>query len=620
MWRVLRARRIPRFGVVNRSNPSHSADELTPTVPNAARAPSTAVNLGALIGVQRDDGPTPSVKRDPPPLRPRVPTLQFYGSPPVIRTKMASQPPHAMRAINAPKAPLPARASAPPLPPRAAQTTTRPIPPRAARTTTRPPPLPPRPATRPPPPPRSDTIATPPKPLEALIAAELSRGATLPRAGVAELDIDPATLPLLDSPMDIRATDLVETGIGANDARDDRPNDARSERPAPHSSSAIVLPFARWRQKGTLLAAAGLAAAALASLAVNVGVAVCVVDSLSSSTPPAALALVSLSVRAGAPSAARAPKPAPRVCDLAGEPRVVARRVVVAGGIESSVTDGRFALGVMTSPREGRALEVDVATLATIASARIGAALPLRRVVPLLPTGDVVDAAGDVGDGARTAIDPRGAVTIAPARIWKIGGIAPVEAVRATPLTSMKGYAVAFRRASAIWLGATGGDDAGTPYASLVRLSEPGRRVGAPSVAVSGDAVVAAWAERTADTPWRIKWTRWRPGLAPESTHDFVIPVGGLGEQAMSPSVAGLGDGRVLLAWTEGPPTNRQVRVQLIGADDVPAGDAIAVSADGVFSGQGQVAVGADGRGIVAFFASRSGEFDVVAAPLACKR
>ncbi len=586
------------------------------------------MNLGALIGVDRDDGAPAKAKREPPPLRPRVPTLQFYGSPPVIRTRAASQPPGLpQRAINAPKAPLPSRAPRattrpPPLP---AHATNRPAPPLPARATTRP--VPPRPAratNRPPLPPAKspDTIATPPKPLEALIAAELSRIEAMPHAGAVELelDIEPETTPVLDSVMDVSASDLAEMSAGTNVSRDERSNDARSERPPPLSSSGLVLPFARWRQRGTLVAAASFAAAAIASLAVNVGVAVCVVDSFSPSTPPAALAMVSLSVRAGVSSSARFPKPPPRVCEVAGASRVVVRHAVVAGGIESTVGDGRLALGVMTSTREGRALEIDVATLTTIASARIGAAFPLRRVVPLLPAGDVVDAAGDVGEGARTAIDPHGAITLAPARIWKIGGMAPIDAVRATPLTSMKGYAVAFRRAGAIWLGATGGDDAQTPYAPLVRLSEPGRKVGAPSVAVSGDAVVAAWAERTPDTPWRLKWTRWKPGLAPESTHDFVIPAGGLGEQVMSPSVAGLGDGRVLLAWTEGPPANRQVRVQLIGVDDVPTGDAFAVSADGVFSGQEQVALGADGRGVVAFFASRDGEFDVVAVPIACKR
>ena len=243
----------------------------------------------------------------------------------------------------------------------------------------------------------------------------------------------------------------------------------------------------------------------------------------------------------------------------------------------------------------------------------------LRRVVPLLPSGDVVDAAADADDRARTQLDAqRGAVVISPARIWKLVG-APVEGVRAAPLTSMKGYAVALRRSNAIWIGAIGGDDAQTPYAPLVRLSEAERRVGAPAVAVSGDAVIVAWAERSPDTAWRIKWARWRPGLAPESARDLVLPAGGLGEQAIAPSVAGLGDGRFVIAWTEGPASNHQVRAQLVGADDAQ-GESFAVSAPGVFAGQETIALGNDGRGVIAFFASRDGEMDVVAAPIMCRR
>jgi hypothetical protein len=563
MWRASPARRISRSAAVNRSEfsraPNTKNDASTPVL-GTPRAPSTAVNLGALIGVSRDDGPPP-----PPALRARVPTLRFYGSPPVIRAKMPTLPPHA------PKPPLPARAW-----------------------------------TKLPPPPPSDAIVTPTAPLAALIAAELARF-DAPIREVVELDIEPdepETLPAFDSAIDVSASELV---------------DARSDRPPPPSSHAIVIPFARWRQSGTLLAAAGFGAAAIAAFALNIGVAVCVADSIAPPASPSAVAMVGITARATGASMPPPPPPPP-ACAIAGEPRVVARRALVAGGIETSIADGRLAFGVVTSPREGRAIEVDIHSLATIGSARLASAQPLRRTVPILPTDDAVDVAADTNDRARTAIDPlRGALGLSPARIWKLQGM-PVDGVRAAPLTSMKGYAIALRRANAIWLGATGGDDAQTPYAPLVRLSEPGRRIGAPSVAVSADAVVVAWAERTNDTPWRIKWVRLRPGLAPESARDLVIPAGGLGEQAMSPSVAGLDDGRVLLAWTEGPASNHQVRAQLIGADDATSGAAFALSADGVFSGQAQVALGADGRGVVAFFASRGGDYDAVAVPMACKR
>lgn len=618
--------------------------------PHTKQPPSTAANLGALIGVARDDGPPPSARAaaSATPLRPRVPTLQFYGSPPVIRSKPS--PPLPARAIGAPKAPLPSRVATtseraskpPPLPARAS---TKPLPPRAtakpplpARASTKPPlpaqastkpPLPARATMKPPPlPPRAnatpriDADATPTEPLAALIAAELSRSDEYAARldARARPDAEPETQPMLDSSIDVSASELADVStpqLGVHAIEE--ASDARSDRPPPPSSPpdafdlARAIPLARWRQRGTLVAAAGIAAT-FAAFAANVVVIAYLADALAPPVP-SAIALVSVAARAGANAPRSAP---PRACEIVGEPRTVAR-ALVAGGVEATSADGRFAIGVTTSSQEGRAIELDATTLATLGTARIVAARQLKRVVPLLPPRDVVDVAGDADDRSRTLADPKKvAITIAPLRIWKLAG--QVDAVRAAPLTSMNGYAVALRRGDAIWLGATGGDDAETPYAPLARVSDAGHRVGAPSVAVSGDAVVVAWAERAPDSPWKVRWARWRPGMAPETPHDLSLAPGGSGEQAMSPSVVGLGDGRVLLAWTEGPSSDHQVRAQVIGADDAPSGSAFGVSTPGTFAGQPTIALGGDGRGVVAFFASRGGDLDVVATRVRCAR
>ncbi len=53
-------------------------------------------------------------------------------------------------------------------------------------------------------------------------------------------------------------------------------------------------------------------------------------------------------------------------------------------------------------------------------------------------------------------------------------------------------------------------------------------------------------------------------------------------------------DGRWLLQWTEGGAGERVVRVQILGADLAPLGDALRVSAAGKEAGQGVIAVAGD--------------------------
>jgi hypothetical protein len=106
-------------------------------------------------------------------------------------------------------------------------------------------------------------------------------------------------------------------------------------------------------------------------------------------------------------------------------------------------------------------------------------------------------------------------------------------------------------------------------------------------------------------------------GGAPDTAKTFAMPEGGLGTQAMSPSLAGLGGGRFVIAWSEGTPTH-QVRAVTLGADGSPSGAPMALSAAGVNAGQPQVAVGPDGRGVVAFLAAKGKLFEIHATPISC--
>ena len=57
-----------------------------------------------------------------------------------------------------------------------------------------------------------------------------------------------------------------------------------------------------------------------------------------------------------------------------------------------------------------------------------------------------------------------------------------------------------------------------------------------------------------------------------------------------------------------------------IRPDGSVGGSPFAVSAADVNAGQPAVQVGADGRGVVAFFASRAKAFELQAAPIACSK
>ncbi|MDB4993809.1 MAG: Basic proline-rich protein, partial [Myxococcaceae bacterium] len=139
--------------------------------------------------------------------------------------------------------------------------------------------------------------------------------------------------------------------------------------------------------------------------------------------------------------------------------------------------------------------------------------------------------------------------------------------------------------------------------------------------AASGDHVLVVWADRaSASDAWGLRSQRTKIGEAPEAARAFNPPAGGLGAPFMSPGVTSLGGGRFLIVWTEGAVSSHQVRAQTIDAKGAPQGDAIVVSADGVNAGQGQAAIGTDGRGIVAYLASSGKSFEVVATPISCPR
>lgn len=329
-------------------------------------------------------------------------------------------------------------------------------------------------------------------------------------------------------------------------------------------------------------------------------------------------------------------------CEILPGSRVLTKRALVGAGLESISLGPRVAFGVATSARDGLAVELVPSTLASAMTTKVIAAEPIRRVVPILTPDETLDAIADV-DGesdlvrnATTVVDPeRGTTFVLGAvdahlawahrpsdiatKIWPLGSGGPVEGLRAVSLGHGQGFAIAFRRDGAIWLGAIRGDDAHAPKGPLVSATAFGHQIGTPSLAVSGDDVMVTWAERDeASQPWAIRYLRWRRGESVGTPKTFTLPEGGLGVQGLAPSVASLGDGRFFLAWTEGPASNHQVRAQVMRPDGALFGAPITISPARVHAGQAKVAIGPTGRGVVAYLASHANGFDLVATRLTC--
>jgi len=361
---------------------------------------------------------------------------------------------------------------------------------------------------------------------------------------------------------------------------------------------------------------------------------------------PSGTATTAAATASAAPAATPAPKEEPKApagatlgdCVVAGDAHIMSPRAFIPSGVEATPIAGGLALGFATTARDAVVLGVDPTSLA-ITSTLKGRALggDLRRVTPLVvqnkltvvPEVDRKDRLGgrrvlatnpaiDVGviDG-ELVWAPRGLSSFAT--LFHLDGEGPVDAIRGVPLGHTKGVAVAFRRGGAVYVGLAKGDSVLTSIGSLQRIEGLGPQVGSPALATSGDAVIVAWADRAgAQDAWQIRWTKVDAAGSAAPPKTFAVPDGGLGGPAMSPSVAGLGGGRFVLSWSEGPVSNHQVRAANVGADGAVSGAPLSVSAPGLNAGQPQIAVGADGRGAIAFLAKGKAGYEVHATPLTC--
>ncbi len=336
-------------------------------------------------------------------------------------------------------------------------------------------------------------------------------------------------------------------------------------------------------------------------------------------------------------------------CTLAGAAHVIAPRAIVQSGVEASIVGSRIALGFASREKDGFAVAIDPSSAVAAQTVRAHAPEAIRRLVPIqgsrgLAAAADVDRQTDFLSGRRTipaAEHPfdlgfgGGGLAWAPYRssevdlLWTLDGDDPVEAIRAAPLDPTheeSGWAVAFRRGSTIYAGAFNGGATFTPKGPLVKVASLGAQIGSPTVAAQDGAVLVAWADRAQPSePWSLRWMRFVPGDASAEPKAFVPSEGGLGEHAMSPAITAAGQGRFVIAWTEGPVSNHQVRAQTISGSGTPLGMAMGISDSGVNAGQAQLAILPDGHGVVAYLASSGTtgaagktNYEVLATPIVC--
>ena len=348
------------------------------------------------------------------------------------------------------------------------------------------------------------------------------------------------------------------------------------------------------------------------------------------------------------PAAPAAAVPTPAACTVAGASRVIAPSALVAAGIEVRAFGDEIALGFARSEHQAMLARVDPSSAMARDTTLVSSLEPIHRALPIpgkrgqLSLAIDVDRKGDAIQGRRTLpLDPPlqvGAQAGAAAgaqlvwaelgrnrvggKLWPLEGDGRVESLRgARSESDLASVALVFRRAGAVWVATADAQGSLQPKGNLWRLEPGGPNIGSPALAYNNGVIVVAWADRaSSQEPWQLQWVEFKAGEAPGAAKTFVPPGGGKGDQAMSPALAVIPGGGFLLVWTEGPPSAHGVRALTLTEEGAALGPPLAISGSDVNAGQGQAAIAAGGHGVVGFFESAGGGFQVVATPIACVR
>ncbi len=345
--------------------------------------------------------------------------------------------------------------------------------------------------------------------------------------------------------------------------------------------------------------------------------------------------VVSAAPSAATVASANVPPPstpgATNPCTVTGEPTKTNARALVALGVEIAERNGNFGLGYAVSEKEGQAVRILDGLTLKLPPDRKRSASPFGRVIPLVAENGRVKAAldGDIAgvtghrtatfgttdfgmkDGQLVAVK-KGSDGITP--LAPLEGEAPLEALRVAP--NGDEWALAFRRSGKVYYARAKNVDGAPSLDGGLKSSEPiGSKVGSPSIAVSKGSLVLVWAEQL-ESGWNLRLLR--SSASGEATTTFMPPAGGPGAPYLSPSVASLGDGRFLLTWTEGQGQSHAVRGITLSETGAALGEPLTLSSADENAGQPQAAVGANGRGVVAFLSGSGKVLDVVLTGVTC--
>jgi hypothetical protein len=329
-------------------------------------------------------------------------------------------------------------------------------------------------------------------------------------------------------------------------------------------------------------------------------------------------------------SAAVVPSLAQGTCAVRGRPHVLVSHAFVGAGLELRALPSGFAVGFATSSTNGIVMRLDPELRVARDVARTGSKEPLRQVLageldgkltPMSPGLDKSNRARRLSSDGRYEF-----VADSAQLLWgTLGGQpsplfsfpepqGPVDALRASPNADGSGYAIAARRGAQIVFGRVSAQKGLAPEGQLHVAPGLGGGVGAPAVALSetGDGVVVYADHARAEDPYALQWVHDAP-TGPSEAHAVL----GVGTPAQSPSLAPLGAGRFVLAWTEGPAKSHQVRAAVTDAKGTMLGAPFEVSLPGQNAGQAQIAV-RDGMGAVAYFVESGGRYGVAVMALRC--
>ncbi len=166
-----------------------------------------------------------------------------------------------------------------------------------------------------------------------------------------------------------------------------------------------------------------------------------------------------------------------------GSPRLLARSVLLRGGVEATADEDRIALGIVKGPKEGVALELEPGSGVVKASMKVVASDALLRVLPAVEGEVPLDAIPDVG-GPLHAIGGAGddgeceAGVQGGFLVWRTRGVSarlwPMATDVEVPRVARVGRdrVLVFRRDDAIWAGAVQGDGDAARPGGLARVSE----------------------------------------------------------------------------------------------------------------------------------------------------